>query len=45
MYWMTIEDHDVEEINYFNFKEKKFQWNKEANGAVGELSTEGLNEK
>ena len=39
---MATEDHDFEEINYFNFKGKKVHWNKDANGAVGELSTEGL---
>ncbi|WP_298497931.1 bacillithiol biosynthesis cysteine-adding enzyme BshC [uncultured Algibacter sp.] len=44
VYWMATEDHDFEEINYFNFKGKKFQWNKDASGAVGELSTEGLDE-
>ena len=42
VYWMATEDHDFDEINYFNFKGKKFQWNRNANGAVGELSTEGL---
>ena len=36
------EDHDFEEINYFNFKGKKFRWNKETSGPVGRLSTEGL---
>ncbi|PWH81497.1 bacillithiol biosynthesis cysteine-adding enzyme BshC [Algibacter marinivivus] len=44
VYWMATEDHDFEEINYFNFKGKKFQWNKEVSGAVGELSTDGLEE-
>lgn len=44
VYWMATEDHDFDEINYFNFKGKKFQWNKEATGAVGELPTEGLDE-
>ena len=39
---MATEDHDFEEINYFNFKGKKVHWNREAKGAVGELSTEGL---
>jgi len=39
---MATEDHDFDEINYFNFRGKKVQWNKEASGAVGELSTEGL---
>ncbi|MGB5418424.1 bacillithiol biosynthesis cysteine-adding enzyme BshC [Algibacter sp.] len=44
LYWMATEDHDFDEINYFNFKGKKFQWNKEVSGAVGELSTVGLND-
>jgi len=42
MYWMATEDHDFEEINYFNFNGKKFRWNRESSGAVGRLSTEGL---
>jgi uncharacterized protein YllA (UPF0747 family) len=29
---MATEDHDFEEINYFNFKGKKFRWNKESSG-------------
>lgn len=44
IYWMATEDHDFEEINYFNFKGKKFKWNKESTGPVGRLSTEGLQE-
>ncbi len=42
VYWMATEDHDFDEINYFNFKGLKFQWNKKATGAVGHLSTNGL---
>ena len=42
VYWMATEDHDFEEINYFNFKGKKFRWNKESTGPVGRLSTKGL---
>ena len=42
IYWMATEDHDFDEINYFNFKGKKIQWKKESNGPVGRLSTEGL---
>ncbi|WP_370476851.1 bacillithiol biosynthesis cysteine-adding enzyme BshC [Tamlana flava] len=42
VYWMATEDHDFDEINYFNFKGKKVRWNKDASGAVGELSTNGL---
>ncbi|MEM6720152.1 MAG: bacillithiol biosynthesis cysteine-adding enzyme BshC [Bacteroidota bacterium] len=44
IYWMASEDHDFDEICFFNFKGKKIQWNREASGAVGELSTEGLEE-
>jgi bacillithiol biosynthesis cysteine-adding enzyme BshC len=44
IYWMATEDHDFDEINYFNFKGKKLQWNREAAGAVGPLKNEGLNE-
>jgi bacillithiol biosynthesis cysteine-adding enzyme BshC len=42
IYWMATEDHDFEEINYFNFKGRKFRWNKESKGPVGRLSTDGL---
>lgn len=42
VYWMATEDHDFDEINYFNFKDKKIQWNTKASGGVGRLSTSGL---
>ena len=42
VYWMATEDHDFEEINYFNYAGKKIQWNREASGAVGKLDTDGL---
>ena len=42
VYWMATEDHDFEEINYFNFHGKKIRWNRADGGAVGELSTQGL---
>ncbi|MEB8330437.1 bacillithiol biosynthesis cysteine-adding enzyme BshC [Flavobacteriaceae bacterium KMM 6897] len=44
VYWMATEDHDFDEINYFNFKGKKLQWNKTASGAVGHLNTDGLDD-
>jgi len=44
IYWMATEDHDFEEINYFNFKGRKFRWNKESSGPVGRLSTKGLSD-
>ena len=42
VYWMASEDHDFEEINYFNFKGKKIQWNSNQKGAVGHFKTNGL---
>ena len=42
IYWMATEDHDFEEINYFNFEGKKVQWNRKDGGPVGRFSTEGL---
>ena len=42
VYWMATEDHDFEEINYFNFPGQQLQWNRTSNGAVGELDTAGL---
>ena len=43
VYWMATEDHDFEEIQFFNYKGKKIQWNKDVKGAVGRTSTQGLN--
>ena len=42
VYWMATEDHDFDEINYFNFEGKKIQWSTVASGGVGRLSTDGL---
>ncbi|HPF11643.1 MAG TPA: bacillithiol biosynthesis cysteine-adding enzyme BshC [Flavobacteriaceae bacterium] len=42
VYWMATEDHDFDEINYFNYKNKKVVWNRPTGGAVGEFSTQGL---
>ena len=42
IYWMATEDHDFEEINFFNFNGKKLCWNKKSSGPVGRLSTDGL---
>jgi len=42
IYWMATEDHDFEEINYFNFKDKKIKWNRESGGPVGRFATKGL---
>ncbi len=42
MYWLASEDHDFEEINFFNFKQQKIQWKSQQKGAVGRFSTAGL---
>ena len=39
MYWMATEDHDFDEINFFNINGKKISWNRESSGAVGRLKT------
>lgn len=44
IYWMATEDHDFDEINYFNFKGTKVVWNRPDGGAVGRFSTDGLEE-
>ena len=44
VYWMASEDHDFEEINHFQFKGKKFQWNSAQKGAVGQFDLHGLDE-
>lgn len=44
VYWMATEDHDFDEINYFNFKGQKIQWNVTSGGAVGRMKTQGLEE-
>lgn len=44
VYWMATEDHDFEEICFFNQKGKKVKWDKEAQGAVGRFSTSGLDD-
>ncbi len=35
VFWMATEDHDFEEINHFNFQNKRFQWTQNTSGAVG----------
>jgi bacillithiol biosynthesis cysteine-adding enzyme BshC len=42
VFWMATEDHDFEEINYFNFKGKKIHWNGPEGGPVGRISTSSL---
>ncbi|WP_052295755.1 bacillithiol biosynthesis cysteine-adding enzyme BshC [Weeksella virosa] len=44
IFWMATEDHDFEEINHFNFQNRKFIWEHPHGGAVGRLSLEGIEE-
>ena len=42
VFWMATEDHDFEEINYFNFKGNKIQWDGPDGGPVGRIDTSSL---
>lgn len=42
VYWMASEDHDFEEISYFRYGGKKFQWETEQTGAVGHFNPKEL---
>ena len=44
VYWMATEDHDFEEISYFNMFGKKYQWTTEQTGAVGRFDPSSLTE-
>ncbi len=43
VFWLASEDHDFDEINFFNYKNSKVSWDAGHGGAVGERSTNGLN--
>ncbi|MDJ1502304.1 bacillithiol biosynthesis cysteine-adding enzyme BshC [Xanthocytophaga agilis] len=38
VYWMATEDHDFEEISYFNLFGKKYTWETTQTGAVGRMN-------
>lgn len=42
VYWMATEDHDFAEINYTRIGGKKVQWDLDAAGATGRLSTKTI---
>lgn len=42
IYWMASEDHDFDEINFFNYKGHKIAWNHAQGPAVGDLDLVGM---
>ena len=42
VYWMASEDHDYEEIKYFRLYGKKYTWETDQKGAVGQFNTKEL---
>jgi bacillithiol biosynthesis cysteine-adding enzyme BshC len=44
VFWMATEDHDFEEINFFNVKGQKVRWTSDHGGAVGRYPLEGMDQ-
>lgn len=42
VFWMATEDHDVNEIAYFNLNQEKYTWDKPWSTAVGDMPTSDL---
>ncbi len=42
IFWMNTEDHDFEEVQYFNLFGKRVEWNSQESGAVGLFDTNSL---
>lgn len=42
VYWMATEDHDLAEIAFLNLFGKRFNWATQQTGAVGRMTTNGL---
>lgn len=42
VYWMATEDHDLEEIQFFNWNTEKKVWKTNQTGAVGRMKAEGF---
>ena len=42
VFWMASEDHDSEEINHFYVFGKKYTWETNQTGAVGQFNTAGI---
>lgn len=44
IYWMASEDHDFEEISYFNLDGEKYTWKTDQTGAVGHFDPSSINQ-
>lgn len=44
VYWMASEDHDFEEIQFFNYRGKKYKWDNDQNGPVGRFELAEIEE-
>ena len=42
IFWMASEDHDLEEVDHFNFNSKRVDWYTEQEGAVGRMQLENI---
>jgi bacillithiol biosynthesis cysteine-adding enzyme BshC len=42
VFWMASEDHDIDEIRFFNYNNQKITFESENLGAVGKISTENV---
>ena len=42
IFWMATEDHDFEEISFFEFEGIRFKWERPSKGFVGEMDLSGL---
>ena len=42
VYWMASEDHDFAEINHFNLFGKKYEWQTDQKGMVGEFKLDDI---
>lgn len=42
IYWMASEDHDLPEVDHFNFGGERYQWQTDQTGAVGRMDLNGI---
>lgn len=42
IFWMATEDHDLEEVNNFEFQGETFSWNTAQKGAIGRMNIDNI---